>query len=131
MGETPLVLVVEDDHLAVTFIEEALKDGGFRSVSVASGEEAIALFEDGEDNYQALATDINLFSTIDGWEVARTVRDLNPELPVIYMTGSAATDWGAKGVPKSILLSKPFASAQLITAVSQLLNGSTPPTPDG
>ena len=37
------------------------------------------------------------------------------------MTGAAADDWSSEGVPNSILLKKPFAPAQLVTAVSQLL----------
>jgi hypothetical protein len=43
------------------------------------------------------------------------------------MTGDSAAEWASHGVPKSILLTKPFAPAQLLTAVSQLLNeGSSP-----
>ena len=38
------------------------------------------------------------------------------------MTGAAADEWASKGVPNSILLQKPFAPAQLVTAVSNLLN---------
>jgi hypothetical protein len=43
------------------------------------------------------------------------------------MTGTAAEDWARFGVPNSILLAKPFAPAQLVTAVSQLLNAGGPP----
>lgn len=64
-----------------------------------------------------------------GWEVATQARLIDAEFPVVYMTGAAADDWGAHGVPNSILLQKPFAPAQLVTAVSQLLNrGQQPPT---
>jgi hypothetical protein len=42
------------------------------------------------------------------------------------MTGAAADDWASEGVPNSILLKKPFAPAQLVTAVSQLLNTGSP-----
>jgi len=42
------------------------------------------------------------------------------------MTGAAADDWGSEGVPNSILLKKPFAPAQLVTAVSQLVNAGSP-----
>jgi hypothetical protein len=38
------------------------------------------------------------------------------------MTGLATDEWSSRGVPNSILLQKPFAPAQLVTAVSQLLN---------
>jgi len=36
--------------------------------------------------------------------------------------------WPSKGVPNSILVPKPFAAAQLVTAVSSFLNIGTPPT---
>ena len=43
------------------------------------------------------------------------------------MTGSEAQEWASKGVPNSILVTKPFAPAQIVTAVAQLLNlGNTP-----
>lgn len=38
------------------------------------------------------------------------------------MTGAGANDWPSHGVPKSVLLNKPFAPAQIVTAVAQLLN---------
>jgi len=49
-------------------------------------------------------------------------------MPIVYMTGDSADEWPSKGVPNSILLTKPFAPAQLVTAVSQLLNSGTPPS---
>jgi len=36
------------------------------------------------------------------------------------MSGKYAEDWASKGVPNSIMLAKPFALAQLVTAVSML-----------
>lgn len=43
MTELPAVLVIEDDRNVQTIVEEALTDGGFRTIITASGEEAIAL----------------------------------------------------------------------------------------
>jgi len=71
-------------------------------------------------------TDINLKDKLDGWEVARDVREIDPSMPVVYMTGSHSDDWASKGVPNSIMLAKPFAPAQLVTAISNLLNTGTP-----
>ena len=62
---------------------------------------------------------------MSGWELARKVREIDPAFPVIYMTGAAGDDWASQGVPESILLQKPFAPAQLVTAVSQLLNATS------
>jgi DNA-binding response OmpR family regulator len=65
---------------------------------------------------------------IRGWDVARRARAINPVLPVVYITGANADEWAVQGVPNSIVLTKPFAPAQLITAVSQLLTEAPPPT---
>jgi CheY-like chemotaxis protein len=126
VNELPAILVVEDDQDIQTLVEEALTDGGFESGIATSGEEAVARLKSDEVKYRALVTDINLPGRLDGWEIARVAREIDPAFPIVYMTGAAADDWPSKGVPNSILLNKPFAPAQLVTAVSQLLNTGTP-----
>jgi hypothetical protein len=52
---------------------------------------------------------------------------MKSDLPVIYMTGDSGADWAINGVPNSILVLKPFAPTQIISALGQLLNvGNTP-----
>jgi DNA-binding response OmpR family regulator len=63
---------------------------------------------------------------MNGWEVAQQARDTDPGFPVVYISGASAADWASKGVPNSIMLHKPFAPAQLVTAIAQLLNMGTP-----
>jgi CheY-like chemotaxis protein len=129
MQSLPTILAVEDDHLIQSVIEEALAEGGFEIVIAASGERAVELLDGADGKFRALVTDINLGrDTLDGWEVARRAREIDPAFPVVYMSGDSAEDWASKGVPNSIMLSKPLAPAQLITAVSQLLNSGTPTT---
>lgn len=62
-------------------------------------------------------------------QLTRADREIDPAFPVVYMTGAAADDWASRGVPNNVLLSEPFAPAQLVTAVSQLLNTSPPTAP--
>ncbi|WP_312014525.1 response regulator [Bradyrhizobium sp. AUGA SZCCT0283] len=107
-------------------IEEALTDGGFGTAIATSGEEALTLLKGGSSKYRALVTDVNLLGKIDGWEVAKAAREIDPAFPIIYMTGASADQWPSKGVPNSILVAKPFAPAQLVTSVANLLNA--PPT---
>jgi CheY-like chemotaxis protein len=124
-----VILVVEDDQLIQSVVEDTLGDGGFEIVIAASGENAVELLDAARGRYRALVTDINLRREgIDGWHVARHAREIDPEFPVVYMSGDSAADWASKGVPNSILLPKPFAPAQLLTAVSQLLNIGKPAT---
>jgi DNA-binding response OmpR family regulator len=63
---------------------------------------------------------------LSGWHVARQIREKEPTIPVIYLTTASAEEWAARGVPNSILIPKPFAPAQLVTAISQLLNVGSP-----
>lgn len=125
--DLPMILVVEDDVLIQVMIEEALTEGGFELTITASGEEAVALLKSNKDKYRALVTDINLREKLDGWEVAKTAREIEHAFPIIYMTGASADQWASHGVPNSILLAKPFAPAQLVTAVANLLNAGTSP----
>jgi DNA-binding response OmpR family regulator len=125
VSELPLILVLEDEYPLQGIVEEALTEGGFEADILS--EEALTLFKGGSKNYKALVTDVTLRGRLTGWDVARQIRERDPAFPVVYMTGAAADDWGSQGVPNSILLQKPFAPAQLVTAVSQLLNASTPP----
>jgi len=128
LEDLPVILVIEDDQAIQGIVDEALTDGGFEPAIAASGAEAVTLLKGGQIKYRALVTDINLLGRIDGWEVAKRAREIDPAFPIIYITGAAADQWAAKGVPNSILLTKPFAPAQLVTAVSQLLNAGSPPT---
>jgi len=121
-----LILVVEDDEEIQTIVEDALTEGGFEPAVAPSGEEAVTLLRGHRGKYRALVADIVLRGRIDGWEVAQRAREIDPEFPIIYMTGAKADQWPSRGVPNSILMEKPFAPAQLVTAVSQLLNGGPP-----
>ena len=127
MEGVPVVLVVEDEEPLQEILHDALKVGGFDLTTVASGQEAVAMIKSGVVKFSALVTDVNLKWPMKGWEIARLVRQIDPAFPIVYMTGAAADDWSSEGVPGSVLLKKPFASAQLVTAVSQLLNvGGSP-----
>jgi DNA-binding response OmpR family regulator len=126
LDELPIILVVEDEAAILDFVEDTLTDAGFHLMALPTGEEALTLLQSGVARCRALVTDINLKDGMSGWEIARRVREIDPSFPVVYMTGAAADQWASQGVPNSILLEKPFAPAQLVTAVSQLLNTGNP-----
>lgn len=123
----PVILVVEDEVLIRDLIEETLKEAGFGVATAATASDAVRLLETNGE-YRALITDIDLEEKHAGWAVARRARELHPDIPVLYVTGGSTNDWSANGVPGSVLIAKPFAPAQIVTAVSQLLNtGAAPP----
>jgi CheY-like chemotaxis protein len=124
-----VILVVEDDVLIQHLAEETLREGGFAVVAASSGEQAVELLDAPDHGkFRALVTDVNLgVGKLTGWDVGRHAREVTQDLAIVYMTGDSAGEWASRGVPNSILLTKPFAPAQLITAVSQLMNAGSPP----
>ncbi len=127
MNEPLKILVAEDDFQVREMMEDALSEGAFLAEILSSAEDAVILLNGEIASFRALVTDVNLRSTMSGWDLARIARERDPAFPIVYMTGTAAEDWAKFGVPNSILLTKPFAPAQLVTAVSQVLNVGPPP----
>ena len=118
--EDPHVLIVDDDRTIQAIVAGVLSDSGFGCRNASSGEEAINLLN--ADRCKALVVDIGFGRDhVKGWSVARRARAFDPSLPVIYITGGSTDEWAVHGVPNSIFLMKPFAPAQLLTALSQLL----------
>ena len=127
MGPSVLVLIAEDEAEIRNILQASFEEGGFAVLLALSGEEATTALEANRGVVRALITDIKLGSAVTGWDVARHARELNPDLPIVYITGSEGHDWASLGVPNSVMIAKPFAPAQVLTAVSQLLNvGNTP-----
>jgi CheY-like chemotaxis protein len=123
MDNLPTLLPVEDEPLIRAALTAALEDGGYILVEAENGAGAMRLL-DAHPSLSVVVTDIRLGFGPDGWEVARQARRCQPLIAVVYMTGDSAGDWSADGVPNSILLQKPFATAQLTTAISTLLNSA-------
>jgi DNA-binding response OmpR family regulator len=126
MADQPLILIVEDEYLLATELEQALTEAGFAAEITSSGEEALALLTTGDKRYSALVTDVTLAGRANGWEVARRMREKDTSFPIVYVTAHDR-EWPSQGVPNSIVVPKPFAPAQIVTAVSNLLNSGTPP----
>lgn len=117
-----LLLLAEDEHAVADVLSAALTDAGYEVITARSGNEAIKEVDADAARFRAIVTDIQLGRGPDGWEIARRARKLVPTMPIIYMSGDLAEEWAAKGVPGSVIVAKSFAPAQLITAISNVIN---------
>jgi DNA-binding response OmpR family regulator len=121
------ILFAEDEPLIALSLQDALEQAGFRVDHVVAGADALAALETHQADLSGLITDIRLGGDVNGWVIARAARELVPHLPVVYISGDSAHEHTAHGVPDSVMLQKPFAAAQLVTAIATLLN-AVPPT---
>ena len=122
MDEHAVVLLAEDEVLIRMNLEEELAEAGFDLAVTTNGQEAMAELETKAARFCAVITDIRLGRGPDGWEIARRAREAVPEMPVVYISGDSAHEWSARGVPNSVMVPKPFYPAEVVAALSTLLN---------
>lgn len=91
-GSKLLVLLAEDESLIQATLEDVVTEAGFEHFSVSSADEAILALEENSARFCALITDIRMAGEADGWDLARRARELQPLMPVIYMTGDSAKE---------------------------------------
>lgn len=125
MSAVSPILVVEDDTLIRMGLVATLKGGGYNVAECTSGTAAIILIDESAD-LQGLISDISLGDGPDGWAVAHHARQKYPALAVLYVSGESVGSWTAEGVPNSLILQKPYAEAQVMTAIATLLIDAVP-----
>ena len=128
--DKPIVLIVDDEPLIATTVEATFEDAGFEVRSALNAKAAASVVSELDTRLSALVTDIQLGAGANGWAVAVEARTKLPLVPVVYMTGDSAADWTAFGVPKSVLIQKPFVGAQILAAVMALMNSDKSDAPD-
>ena len=119
--QAPLVLVIEDEPLIADLLQTALEDAGFAVAVVSDGAEALDQLAE-PLRFAGVVTDINLGGPHDGWEIGRRAREQNAAAAIVYCTGLNAHEWASKGVPNSVILTKPFAPAQVVVALANMMN---------
>ena len=122
--QAPTILLVEDEALIVEILTAEFADTGFEVVVASDGNRAIAELDAEAARFKAVVTDIKLGKGPDGWDVGRRARELVSDMSVVYVSGDSTHDWSSKGVPESVVILKPFAPTQLVTAVSTLITAA-------
>jgi DNA-binding response OmpR family regulator len=122
--QAPTILLVEDEALIVEILTAEFADTGFEVVVANDGNRAIAELDADAARFKAVVTDIRLGKGPDGWDVGRRARELVSDMSVVYVSGDSTHDWSSKGVPESVVILKPFAPTQLVTAVSTLITAA-------
>src|SRR5512139_3388417 len=114
------ILVVDDDEITCSLLEEVLSKEGYAVEKALNGSEAIA--KGGQKNYEVVLTDIRM-SGVDGMEVLHNYRKKSPETIVIMMTafGSIETAIGAIKEGAYDYVSKPFKLDEIKLTIRRAL----------
>jgi two-component system OmpR family response regulator len=123
------VLLIEDDRMIGTAVQQALKDAAYAVDWVTDGETAIHAAE--SEAYELALLDLGL-PKADGWDVLRRLRGSSRTLPVIIVTARDGVDDRIDGLDLGAddYLIKPFEIRELLARMRAVLrregSGSTP-----
>ncbi len=118
------ILLVEDEDPVRAVNARALTARGYTVLEAASGIEALAIIRERGDPVDLVVSDV-VMPEMDGPTLLGELRDLYPDLKVIFVSGYAE-DAFKKNLPEGEdfnFLPKPFSLRQLVETVKQVLAG--------
>lgn len=90
IGSRPaVVLVVEDEDIVRQFAVETLREAGFEVLEAPSSDEALRLLEQRRD-VKVMVSDVRMPGPVNGYFLARKVRDRWPYVEIMLVSGYAA-----------------------------------------
>ena len=95
IGKKNKILILDDDRLICTILSTLVKKEGFEAVVAYEGEEALKMIR--LNSPDLLLVDMML-PGIDGMEVMRQVKEMVPELPVVFITAHADARGAVNGI---------------------------------
>jgi CheY-like chemotaxis protein len=129
-GRHPLrVLVVDDEESVRKFVGRVLQEAGHQPLLAEDGASAVAMGEK-EGNFDILITDL-MMPNMSGDELARRMRQGQPGLKVLYLTGYSDALFKEKVTlwQDEAFLDKPCGVKGLLEAVSLLVAGTIEAAP--
>jgi CheY-like chemotaxis protein len=111
------VLFVDDEEALVQIGQEMLDYLGYEAVVRTRGPEALAVFRATPEQFDLVVTDYEM-PHMSGETLARELRDIRPDIPIILCTGSGAmTGESAHRLGFDTLLRKPFRVDDIASAI--------------
>jgi CheY-like chemotaxis protein len=111
-----VVLVVEDEFLITMWVEETLLEAGHQVISAVTADQAMEVLNSRQD-VRLLFTDVNMPGSMDGIQLASTVRERWPNIKIIVASGRQIVQ-GASLPPASVFLPKPYLPKDILGAIA-------------
>jgi len=111
------ILVIDDDERVRTVLKDILVYGGHQVIEASDGILGMKYLEEGK--FDMVLTDLGM-PAMNGWEVAKWVKQKTPQIPVGLITG-----WGThldhekiKESGVDLIIGKPFQVVEILEAVN-------------
>jgi len=120
------ILLVDDDKLVRAVLADILTDAGYDVVETGDPQKALGLL-DATSPPNFLITDVDLKSTMNGFDVAIGAHCRCPAIKIILISALSADHTGQPLDTRDRYLQKPFTGARLLGTISQLVNAALSP----
>ncbi len=122
------VLYVEDEVFLGKIVKESLESRGFQVIMEGDGAKAVDQFKQAKPDICVL--DIMLPNK-DGFAIADEIRDIDLQVPIIFLTAKVQTEDVVKGfkLGGNDYIRKPFSMEELIIRIENVLKGKREPVP--
>jgi len=116
------IMLVEDDDPVRIFGARALRNKGYKVIEARSGEAALDLIRNTAETINLLITDV-VMPHMDGPGLVREVREINPEMKVIFISGYTEDAFRQRldSDVRIEFLPKPFSLKELAAKVRDVL----------
>ena len=120
-GRRATVLLVEDEETVRRYAKAALELHGLNVIVAPTPEDALSLAATTKAPIALMLTDV-VMPRMSGPDLAAKLRDMRPEMSVLYMSGYPAS-LVQQGLldPSMRLISKPFRTADLLATIDEML----------
>jgi len=112
------ILLIDDESAIIRVLSMSLKSDGYDVVTAYSGEEGLAVFR--KESPDVILTDIKM-PGMDGLEVLKKIKEINPESEVIIITGHGDIDSAIEALQygASDFINKPIREETLSIALNR------------
>jgi CheY-like chemotaxis protein len=126
-GNNELIAVVDDEDMVRTFVQMALERSGYRVHAFDSASSCLEVLRKRPGDFALLLTDQTM-PVMKGLELAESVRQSDPRLPVMIMSGyfSRISPDNLARIGHVSMIAKPFTNAEIAHAVHRAIHPSAP-----
>jgi CheY-like chemotaxis protein len=118
-GRTPTILVVDDEVLIRMALSDCLQDSGYKVLEAGNADEAVAVLEHGHE-IDLVFSDIRMPGTMDGFGLAKWIRQNRSGLPVMLTSGdSKKSDLAAQLGDEEAFVAKPYDTQMILAKIRQ------------
>lgn len=119
-NQPPKILYVEDDEVLAFITKDNLEENGYDIIHCLDGVEAFDAYR--KTSYDLCIVDVML-PKMDGFTLAKKIRELDLEIPIIFLTAKSLKEDKIKGLTLGAddYITKPFSIEELVLKIQVFL----------